>query len=340
MVDEKYISPEEAKRAQAEPLRLNLRRDPPSIAPYFLEEVRKYLEKEYGSQRIYQGGLRVYTTLDSATQIAASTAARDWLRRLDRRSRGFVPPTESVLKDGHFPDRIHLEDWEQTFAVGDVVRGVVLASERGLAVVRLGDYEAKVGPAEMAWTRRSNVAEVLRPGTVAPFRIDALPGSGSAKDMKVSLEQEPEVQGALLALEPRTGAVRAMVGGYDFQRSKFNRATQAMTAGGLRLQALRLRRRHREGGLHARHPHRRRARSPTPTTPAVWTPHNFDYKFEGPIPMRRALEDSRNVPAVKTLELVGRADGHRLRAQARPERRAASLPAPRARARARRRSSR
>jgi penicillin-binding protein 1A len=212
MFEEKYISAEEAKAAQGEPLHLSLKRDPPSIAPYFLEEVRKYLEKEYGSQRIYQGGLRVYTTLDSATQIAANRSVRDWLRVMDRRSRGFVPPTESVLKDGKFPDRLHLEDWEGPILAGDVVRGVVLASERGIAVVRIGEYEARIGPAEIAWTRRSNVAEVLKPGTVAPFRIEALPEAGS-RDLRVTLEQEPEVQGALLALEPKTGAVRAMVAG-------------------------------------------------------------------------------------------------------------------------------
>jgi penicillin-binding protein 1A len=303
MLDEKYVSEEEARQAQAEPLRLNLKRDPPSIAPYFLEEVRKHLEKEYGSQRIYQGGLRVYTTLDSATQVAASTAARDWLRRLDRRSRGFVPPTESVLKDGRFPDRIHLADWERTIAAGDVVRGVVLASERALAVVRIGDYEAKVTPAEMAWTRRTNVAEVLKPGTVAPFRIEALP-EGGGRDLKVTLEQEPEVQGALLALEPRTGAVRAMVGGYDFERSKFNRATQAWRQVGSAFKPFVYAAAIEKAGFT---PATLIVDAPIsfPDNAGVWTPHNFDYKFEGPIPMRHALEDSRNVPAIKTLELVG-----------------------------------
>ncbi len=91
MVEEKYISAEEGRRAQAEPLRLHLRKDPPSIAPHFLEEVRKYLEREYGSQRIYQGGLRVYTSLDPVLQRAANRAMRDGLLALDRRSRGWVP---------------------------------------------------------------------------------------------------------------------------------------------------------------------------------------------------------------------------------------------------------
>jgi penicillin-binding protein 1A len=304
MVDEKYITPEEARAAQQEPLRLNLRRDPASIAPYFLEEVRKHLEKEYGSQRIYQGGLKVYTTLDSATQVAANAATHDWLRRLDRRSRGFVPPTESVLKDGRFPDRLHLEDWEQPPVVGEVMRGVVLASEKGLAVVRIGDYEAKVTPADIAWTKRTSVADVLKPGMIAPFRIESLPEAAVSHDVKVTLEQEPEVQGALLALEPRTGAVRAMVGGYDFARSKFNRATQAMRQVGSAFKPFVYAAAIEKAGYT---PATIIVDAPIsfPDNGGVWTPHNFDFKFEGPIPLRHALEDSRNVPAIKTLEVVG-----------------------------------
>src|SRR5712692_7367535 len=86
MVEEKYVTPAEAALAKDEPLALHVRKDPPSIAPHFLEEVRKYLEREYGSQRIYQGGLRVYTTLDRAAQRAAIDAMRRGLRVLDRRS--------------------------------------------------------------------------------------------------------------------------------------------------------------------------------------------------------------------------------------------------------------
>ena len=76
MVEEKYVSEAEAQAASEAPLGLNVRKDPPTIAPHFLEEVRKYLEREYGSQRIYQGGLKVYTTLDPVMQRAANDAVR------------------------------------------------------------------------------------------------------------------------------------------------------------------------------------------------------------------------------------------------------------------------
>ena len=120
MAEEKYISTLEAETAKAEPITLRLRKDPPTIAPYFLEEVRKYLEKEYGSQRIYQGGLRVYTTLDPQMQRLAVSALRRGLRTLDRRARGFVKPETTLLVDGLLPDPVHLDEWDWPFAAGDV----------------------------------------------------------------------------------------------------------------------------------------------------------------------------------------------------------------------------
>jgi penicillin-binding protein 1A len=304
MVEEKYVTREEAERAQAEPLNLRPRKEPPSLAPYFLEEVRKYLEKEYGSQRIYQGGLRVHTTLDSRVQQAANRAMSKGLRTLDRRSRGFVAPTASVLKDGEFPARLRLDEWSWPMAPGDVVRGVVLSSDRGLAVAQIGEYQARLGPAEVAWTKRTNLAEVLPRGAIAPFLIESFGEEGGKKVAKVLLQQEPEVQGALLALDVKTGAVKAMVGGYDFERSKFNRATQAMRQVGSAFKPI----------VYAAAIERAGYTAATivvdapisfPDNQGVWSPHNFDYEFWGPIPVRRALEHSRNVPAIKTLQQVG-----------------------------------
>jgi len=305
MAEEKYITVEEAEAAKRQPLGLRLRREPPSIAPHFLEEVRKYLERQYGSQRIYQGGLRVYTTLDASLQRAAVKALRDGLLTLDRRARGFVPP-ESALVNGALPEPLHLDEWDWPLAVGDVVRGVVLASDRGAAVVRIGDYRARLGAAEVAWTRRTNVAEVLPFGAVAPFRIEALSEGEGRKEARVRLEQEPKVEGALLAMDVRTGAVRAMVGGYDFERSKFDRATQAMRQVGSAFKPIVY-----SAALETLHW--------TPSTILVdaplsfpnhwshtaWTPQNYDGKYLGAITLRRAVEQSRNIPAVKTLQAVG-----------------------------------
>jgi len=304
MVEEKYITREEADQARSEPLRLRIRKDPPSIAPYFLEEVRKYLEREYGSQRIYQGGLRVYTTLDAAMQRAANKAMANGLRRLDRRIRGFVPSASSILKDGQFPDPVHLDDWDRPFAAGDVVRGVVLASDRSLAVVQLGDYQARVGPKEIEWTGKRTVSDLLPRGRVALFQIESLTEEGTKKLARVVLEQEPKIEGALLALDPKTGAVKAMVGGYDFERSKFNRSTQAMRQVGSAFKPI----------VYTAAVERAAYTPATiivdapisfPDNKGVWAPHNYDFTFLGPIPVRRAIEQSRNIPAIKTLQAVG-----------------------------------
>jgi penicillin-binding protein 1A len=306
MAEEKYITEDEAAEAKKLPLGLHPRKDPPSIAPHFLEEVRKYLEREYGSQRIYQGGLRVYTTLDPGMQKEAVRALRRGLRTLDRRARGFVKPEATVLRDGEFPDPVHLDEWDWPFAAGDAVRGVVLASERALALVQIGDYKARVGPAEIAWTRRTSVADALPRGAVAPFLIQALSQEGGRKEAKVLLEQEPKVEGALLALDVKTGAVRAMVGGYDFEKSKFNRATQAWRQVGSAFKpivyAATL---EKLGWTSATLIVDAPLSFPNPWNKTVWSPQNYDFRFLGPIPVRHAIETSRNVPAVKALQAVG-----------------------------------
>jgi penicillin-binding protein 1A len=307
MVEEKYISQSEADTAKVEPLRLRLRKDPPSIAPHFLEEVRKYLEREYGSQRIYQGGLRVYTTLDPKLQRQANNALRKGLRVLDRRSRGFVKPAASLLdKQGNFPEPVHLDEWDWPFAAGDVVRGVVLSSDRSFALVQIADYRAKITSREIAWTTRNSVSDVLPRGAIAPFVIQSLDDNGNRKEAKVVLEQEPKVEGALLALDVRSGAVRAMVGGYDFERSKFNRATQAMRQVGSAFKPILYSAALEKAGytpatIIVDSP----ISFPNPWNKTVWAPHNYDGEYWGPIPLRRALEHSRNIPAVKTLQAIG-----------------------------------
>jgi len=305
MVAERYITREEAERARGQPLTLRLRQPPPSIAPHFLEEVRKHLEREYGSQRIYQGGLRVHTTLEPRLQAIANRVMREGLRELDRKARGFVPPSETILVDGELPERVQLAEWDWPMAQGDVVRGVVLESDRVRAIVQIGEYRAALTRAGMPEAARRNVARVLPVGTVAPFRLVSLDERDGRKLATVALEQEPQVEGAFLALDVRTGEVKAMVGGYDFERSKFNRATQALRQVGSAFKPV----------VYAA------AIETLGWTPAtlivdspisfpnadnsVWSPNNYDFKYLGPLPLRRALEGSRNIPAVKTLQRLG-----------------------------------
>src|SRR5262249_13009744 len=152
-------------------------------------------------------------------------------------------------------------------------------------------------PAEIAWTRKSSVADVLPRGVVAPFLIQSL--SDERKEAKVQLEQEPKVEGALLALDVKSGAVRAMVGGYDFEKSKFNRATQAMRQVGSAFKPIVYSAAVEKLGwtpttLIVDAP----ISFPNPWNKTVWAPQNYDYRFLGPIPLRHAVEQSRNIPAV------------------------------------------
>jgi len=306
MLAEKYIAPQEAETARGQPLELQIRKPPPSVAPHFLEEVRKYLERAYGSQRIYQGGLRVHTTLDLRLQRAANRALQDGLRTLDRQARGFMRPEATVLEDGAFPERVHLEEWDWPMAVGDVVRGVVLESNRSAAMVQIGEFRTRVGAQEIAWTGHRNVSQVLPRGAIAPWRLVSLSEKDGNKTARVLLEQEPLVEGALVTLDVRTGAIRAMVGGYDFERSKFNRATQALRQVGsafkpivytAAIETL--------GWTPATLISDTPISFPDPWEDTVWAPQNYDHKYLGAITLRRALEGSRNVPAVRTLHRMG-----------------------------------
>jgi penicillin-binding protein 1A len=175
--------------------------------------------------------------------------------------------------------------------------------------VQVGDYRARLGPADLAWTRRSSIPEVLPLGAVVPLRIESLSDTadaGGRKEAKVRLEQEPKVEGALLAMEVRSGAVRAMVGGYDFEHSKFNRATQAMRQVGSAFKPVIY-----SAAIETLHwtPSTVLVDSPisfpNPWNRTVWTPHNYDGTYLGPITLRHAVEQSRNIPAVKTLQAVG-----------------------------------
>jgi penicillin-binding protein 1A len=173
-------------------------------------------------------------------------------------------------------------------------------------VVQVGGYRGRLLPADVAWTRRASVSDALPRGAIAPFRVVALSDVAGRREARLQLEQEPKVEGALIALDVHTGAVRAMVGGYDFEKSKFNRATQALRQVGSAFKPI----------VYAA------ALETLGYTPAtilidsplsfpnqwdgsVWSPQNYDGVFQGPIPLRRAVEQSRNIPAVRTLQAVG-----------------------------------
>jgi penicillin-binding protein 1A len=298
MLEDGRITAEEAGRAKVTPLRLNMQRGN-SPAPYFVEEVRRYLEKKYGSDQVHEGGLRVYTSLDLNLQRAATQAVLDGLASYERRH-GWKGGLKNVAQSGESVEKYQHADWDQPMAPGSYVHGLVVDVGLQFARIKLGTYSAQVGPAEIKWTGQKLPRKIMSRGDVVYVKVLGLSNDGTAR---VSLEQDSGVQGALLAIENSTGDIKAMVGGRDFDESKFNRATQAQRQTGSSFKPFIYTAAVDQGAT----PDDKILDEPTTFDSAgtPYTPHNFDHRFAGNITLRRALEDSRNIPAVKLAQKIG-----------------------------------
>jgi penicillin-binding protein 1A len=307
MADEGFISQAEADAAAARPLVVHGQPTPDaSIAPYFAEDIRKMLEQKYTADALYHAGLRVNTTLDVALQRAANTAVDRGLRRVDKRRSGYRRPARNVLGEGHALDRFTLPRWAQPIVAGDIVPAVVVsvpaARAAGNARVRVGRHTVDLPASAFAWTRRTAAADLFKVGDLIEVEVRQVP---DGMPSGLALEQAPELEGALVAIDNRTGEVRAMVGGFSFERSKFNRATQARRQLGSVFKPFvyttAIDRGFTPVSVFVDEPVSLEA---GPFQP-LYEPMNYDRKFEGPVTLRRALEQSRNIPAVKALVEVG-----------------------------------
>jgi penicillin-binding protein 1A len=297
MVAENYLKPAEAEILKEKPIRL-ARGNPQEeeIAPYPVEEVRKYLYDKYGKDAVLTGGLEVYTTIDSVWQEAANKAVRAGVKAADRR-RGFRREAVQVVSD---PETVELPGWKRFLETGDSVQGVILGWVGDQARVRIARTVLEVSGSAFSWAGK-DVKKLLPKGTAPLFLVKEASEDGQAR--KVELDQEPTVEGALLAVDPPTGEIRAMVGGYDFKKSKFNRTFQAERQVGSTMKAFIYGTAFTQG------------RTPATIVNDVATrftyyrdtyePKNYEHDFWGPIPIWEALRESRNIAAVRTLEAVG-----------------------------------
>jgi penicillin-binding protein 1A len=306
MADEGFITREEADAAAGRPLEVRGQPTPgASIAPYFAEDIRKVLEQKYTADALYHAGLRVDTTLDIALQRAANVAVDRGLRRIDKRRSSYRRPARNVLAEGHAIDRFTLARWSQPIGVGDIVPAIVTAvparGARG-ARVRIGPHQVELPASAFAWTRRASAADLFKVGDLIEVEIGEMREDVPAA---LTLEQPPELDGALVAIDNATGEIRAMVGGFSFERSKFNRATQARRQLGSIFKTMvyttAIDRGFTPLSIFVDEPISLEA---GPNQP-LYEPMNYDRKFEGPVTLRRALEQSRNIPAVKALVEVG-----------------------------------
>jgi penicillin-binding protein 1A len=298
MLEDGKITAAQAADARSSPLVLHLAHDPNSLAPYFVEEIRRYLEGKYGADQVHEGGLKVYTSLDVDLQRAANQAVLDGLAAYERRHgwKGHLP---NVVAAGTALDKYFSPDWDDEPEANGYVHALVTSAGTGIATLKFGRYTTALGQADIAWTQHKLV-DILKTGDLCYVKILSLGTNGAAR---ISLEQDSGAQGALLAIDNATGGIKAMVGGRDFNESKFDRATQALRQVGSSFKPYVYTTVIDQGAS----PEDTILDEPisfeTPSGP--YSPHNYDEKFEGIITLRRALAQSRNIPALKLANKVG-----------------------------------
>ncbi len=326
MLDLGFIDRADAEHAVAEPLVMR-HRAPTEIvtADYFTEEVRRTLVEQHGEAFLYEGGLSIRTTLSPPLQAIAQKALRDGLMAYDRRH-GWRGPESHLESTENWPAR--LAEVEQRDGLDSWRLAAVLSTGPDGAILGLEDGSQGVLPlAEMTWARRALENDQLGPGVTAADQVvqpgdviwveplagadvtvagtDVTVANGGAKPPRYTLRQPPAVEGAVVALDPHTGRVLAMSGGFSYAESVFNRATQALRQPGsaikpfVYLAGL-------ENGL-------------TPSSilldaPIVidqgaglgkWKPANYSGHFYGPSTLRLGLEKSRNLMTVRLAQATG-----------------------------------
>ncbi|MBI3090573.1 MAG: PBP1A family penicillin-binding protein [Candidatus Tectomicrobia bacterium] len=296
------------KRAIQAPMQLAPRQaagQSSTSAPFWVEMIRQYLESSYGAEAIYHTGLEVHTTLDLTFQRDAQKALRQGLRELDRRGRyRGVPTSEEVWL-------VNLRGRPGPPQPGDRLLARVREVRAQELDIEVEGQPGIVAAAELKWTGVKDFRLVVKPNDAVIVRLladgDAASPSadGSHAPRLYALEQEPKAEGAVVAMETESGAVRAMVGGYDFARNQFNRAMQARRQPGSAFKPIIYAAAIERGATVVERILDTPVVYEDPRTHKVWKPRNFSNKFYGPISLREALEHSRNVATVKLLRKVG-----------------------------------
>ncbi|MGD2132877.1 MAG: PBP1A family penicillin-binding protein [Maricaulaceae bacterium] len=240
MADDGYITEEEAELASRDDLIVSdrLTGSAYQAAEYFVEDVRRFAFSTYGEEDLYDGGLSLRTTLDSELQVAARRALRDGLERYDRRH-GYRGPITQIETGNGWEERLIAVE-AQADLDADWAKAVVLrAGAESLEIGFLSGERGEIPVSELAWARRvrddrslgpqiEEASQALNVGDViyaAPLGPD--PETGAEREGQFGLMQIPEVNGGIIALDPHTGRILAMVGGYSYRLSQFNRANQA-----------------------------------------------------------------------------------------------------------------
>ena len=305
MEENGYITAKQAAQAKAEPLKLRSAGDKKILhAEYVAETVRQMVFAQYG-QDTYTRGLNVYTTVQSGEQMAAYRALRQGLMDYERRQiyRGpekFIDVPADPKKAEEAIDDV-LDDHPDN---GDVMSAVVLeASAKKVVVIRQNGEQITITgeglkPAQSGLSDKAPPAKQLRKGAV--IRIVQMPKGGW------EITQLPEVEGAFVAITPQTGAIRALVGGFDFTKNKFNHVTQAWRQPGSSFKPFIYSAALEKGFTPAS------VVNDAPlffdggvTGGQPWEPKNYDGTFDGPMSLRKGLAKSKNMVSIRVLQSVG-----------------------------------
>ncbi|MBN2687428.1 MAG: PBP1A family penicillin-binding protein [Deltaproteobacteria bacterium] len=320
MAEDGYITEEEKNAALEDPVKVKTESDEKKIAPYFTENVRRYIQSRYGSDVLYKEGLEVYTTLNVKMQAAAWEAVQQGLRELDKRQ-GYRGALKRIPRDEFDQFLVEMEKniGDTPLAEDQIVNALVvdINSSDKTVMLRIGSRQGIMALEDMSWARApdpeqaytaaplKDPAEALAVGDVVEARIIGMENAESGPLVKLALEQTPTVQGALLCMDVATGKIRAMVGGRDYSSSEFNRATQSRRQPGSAFKPLIYAAAFDKGF--------------TPSTiimdtpiifkdtlkDSTWKPTNYEETFYGPTTLRTALIKSRNLVTIKLLKDIG-----------------------------------
>jgi penicillin-binding protein 1A len=309
MEDDRAITHQQAEAARAAPLGLNIAQPEMSVAPWFVEEVRRELEKQFGTEEVHEAGLRVETTLDIDLQNVANRAVLDGVAAYERRH-GWKGAPLNVLHQG-VSDYKH-PDWVMKTLPGSYVHALVTSALPLEIRGRVGKLPFVITPEDWKWTGKAHGDDLVKPGDLIYIHMAAAPAAKDASDKptpakfvmegsarKASLEQDSGAQGSLMAMDNTSGDILAMVGGRDYSLSQFNRAMQSERQTGSSFKpyvyttAV-------EAGVKPED-----MISDSPVSFGSYTPHNYENDYMGSISILTAFAHSRNIPALRLAARVG-----------------------------------
>jgi penicillin-binding protein 1A len=301
MESDGVITKAEAEAAKAEPLGLHLPQPTNSVAPWFIEEVRRELERKFGTDQVHEAGMRIYTTLDLDLQQAANKAVEDGLAAYERR-KGWHGHLLNAIALGNTVEHFKHPDWVSPVVPGIYVHALVLGVLPGRITATAGSQRLEIQQAGWNWTGEKNASQLVKIGDVIYVRV-LDDNSPDEPIMQAALEQDSGAEGSLMAVDNSSGDIVAMVGGRDFYLSQYNRATQAQRQTGSSFKPYVYTAAVEVGAT----PQQMILDTPATfyTGSGSYTPHDYEGNYLGSITLLKAFADSRNIPALRLAEQVG-----------------------------------